>query len=198
VVTDLEVADKDGNTNTHKANPTTMRFTYLPFEQNVNGLLAHWDSTGDAKWYVRITPFNDFDVAQAPDVHAIQLHNTLLTPSINITSGMGSCGKFSEGTMIEGKFVVLDDYLREYQLYVRPSVNAPGIGVPSPSSGLANTASAPGDDWELQTKDMTPCGYTIHVRAIARTIRNSQAVAPWRYGSDGFCLEASEETEETG
>jgi hypothetical protein len=61
--------------------------------------------------------------------------------------------------------VARDDYLRECQLYVLPSLNPAGIGVPAPSSGLSNTLPAPGDDWKLKTKDMKPCGYTIHVRA---------------------------------
>jgi hypothetical protein len=192
VVTDLKVTDKDGNTADHKANPATMRFAYLPFNENVNSLLAQWDTTGDAQWYVRLTTYDAGGVVQGTDTHRIQLHNTLMDPSITITTGPGSCGKFPAGTLLEGKFVARDDYLREYVLYVRPIVNPPGVGVPVPSSGLWNTVVAPGDDWDLDTTGMRPCGYTIHVNAIARTIRNSQSVGPWRGASDGFCLEEPE------
>jgi len=71
-----------------------------------------------------------------------------------ITTGPGSCGKFPAGTLLEGKFVARDvvaggDYLRDYSVYVLPNVNPPGVGVPVPNSGLASTAAAPGDDWNL-------------------------------------------------
>ena len=74
-------------------------------------------------------------------------------------------------------------------------MNPAGVGVPVPSSGLVNTALAPGDDWDLDTTGMMPCGYTIHVRARDRAIRNSQWVGHWRYASTGFCLEEPEEEE---
>ena len=193
VVTDLVVTDKDGNTSDHKANPATKRFAYLPFTQNVNSLLGQWETSGDAKWFVRLTTYDGGGVWQGENTHAIQLHNTLPERSITITTGPGNCGKFPIGTLLEGKFVARDAYLRGYNVYVRPNVNPPGIGVPVPNSGLVNTAPAPGDDWELDTTDMTPCGYTIHVRARSRAIRNSQWVGPWRHASAGFCLEAPEE-----
>lgn len=195
VVTDLKVTDQYGSTSDHKANPVTKRFTYLPFNLNVNSLLAQWDTTGDAKWYVRLTAYDAGGVEQGTDIHVIQLDNTWPDASIAITTGPGSCGKFPAGTLLEGKFVARDDLLRDYKVYVLPNVNPAGVGVPVPSSGLVNTALAPGDDWDLDTTGMMPCGYTIHVRARDRAIRNSQWVGHWRYASTGFCLEEPEEEE---
>ncbi|WP_406661461.1 peptidoglycan-binding domain-containing protein [Methanolobus sp. ZRKC3] len=201
VVTDLKVTDQNGITNDHKANPVTKRFAYLPFNQNVNSLLAQWDTTGDAKWYVRLTTYDAGGVEQGSDTHLIQLDNTWPDASITITTGPGSCGKFPVGTLLEGKFVARDvvagdDYLRDYSVYVLPNVNPAGVGIPVPNSGLASTAAAPGDDWDLDTTGMTPCGYTIHVRAVDRAIRNSQWVGHRRYASAGFCLELPKKEEE--
>jgi len=195
VVTKLMVTDQDGNTNDHTANPVTKRFTYLPFNQNVNSLLAQWDTTGDEKWYVRLTAYDGGGIAQGTDTHFIQLDNTWPEASIVITTGPGNCGKFSSGTFLEGKFIARDDYLRDYKVYVSPNVNAAGIGVPVPDSGLLNTASTPGDDWDLDTTGMIACGYTIHVRARDRAIINSQKNGHWKYDSAGFCLEEPEEEE---
>lgn len=195
VVTDLKVTDLNGNTNDHKANPVTKRFTYLPFNQNVNSLLAEWDTTGDAKWYVRLTTYDAGGIEQGTDIHYIQLDNTWPERSIIITTGPGNCGKFPVGTLLEGKFVARDDYFRDFKVYITPDVNTPPIGIPDPSNGLINTAMAPGDDWELETKDMIPCGYSIHVRARDRAIINSHKNGHWIYASAGFCLEEPEEEE---
>lgn len=189
VVTKLKVTDQDGNTNDHSANPVTKRFAYLPFNQNVNSLLAQWDTSGNNKWYVRLTAYDAGGVAQGDDTHSIQLDNTWPEASISITTGPGNCGKFSIGTWLEGKFVARDDYLRNYSVYIAPNVNPAGVGVPVPNSGLSNTAMAPGDDWDLDTTGMTPCGYTIHVTAIDRAILNSQKNGHRSHASAGFCLE---------
>jgi hypothetical protein len=192
-VTDLKVTDLNGDTTDHIADPVTMRFNYLPFEENINSLLAQWNSSGDAKWYVRLTVYDGGGVEQGTDTHIIQLHNTKPKATIDIKTGTGNCGKFPIGVLLEGKFVARDDYLRGYSLYVHPNVNAPGVGVPVPHSGLVNTADTPGDDWELDTTDMVTCGYTIHVGARSRAIRDSQWVGPWSHDSAGFCLEVPED-----
>ncbi len=195
VVTKLKVTDQNGITSNHTAN-SSYRFTYLPFNKNVNSLLAQWDTTDDEKWYVKLTAYDGGGVEQGADTHFIQLDNTRPEASIIITTGSGNCGKFSPGTLLEGKFVARDDYLRNYSISVSPNVNpSPLIGVPNPKSGLLNTALAPGDDWELNTKDMISCGYTIHVGVKDRAIVNSQSVGHWSSASAGFCLEKAEEEE---
>ena len=91
--------------------------------------------------------------------------------------------------VLSGTFVARDDYLGSYSLGVEPAVNPAGVGVPVPSSGLANTAPAPGDAWSLDTTGMKPCGYIIRVVASDRAIVNSQAVGHHVSDSAGFCLE---------
>ena len=194
VVTDLKVVHADASTHDQIADPVTKRFAYLPFDQNVENLLAIWITHGDARWLVKLTVYDPAGVKQGTDVRVIQLDNTRPEVSITITTGPGNCGRFPEGTLLEGKFVARDKYLREFDLYVAPTdVNVAPIGVPSPTHGTVGTAPAPGDDWKLKTKDMVSCGYTIHVRAIDRAIVNNQRNGIWRYDSAGFCLIEPEE-----
>lgn len=190
VLTDLIVTDQNGNTSPHKANPLTKRFDYLPFSANVNGLLAHWNSAGDALWQVRLTVYDAANnPVGAPDVHRVQLDNTGPDVSIDIVSGAGNCGKFGIGTVLTGNVVARDDYLGGYSLAVEPAVNDPGEGIPVPGGGNVNTPPAPGAGWTLDTAGMKACGYVIRVVATDRAIVDSQSVGHHRTDSAGFCLE---------
>ena len=191
VVTTLLLTRADGTTYLHHADPGTGRFAYVPFTDNINAVLAQWDSTGDAKWTVRLSTYNGGGILVGTDSHVIQLDNTGPEAAIAITSGTGDCGKFGPGTVLSGSFVARDDYLGSYSLGVEPATNPPGVGVPSPSSGLVNTATAPGNGWTLDTTGMRPCGYVIRVVAVDRAIVNSQAVGHYAAMSVGFCLEAT-------
>lgn len=193
VLTDLVVIDQNGNTGPNKANPVTKRFDYLPFTSNVNGLLAEWGSSGDAKWYVRLSVYDPGGTFQGSDTHVIQLDNTAPEASIDITTGLGNCGKFHPGDPLGGNFVARDDYLGHYSVGVEPNINVAPIGVPIPSSGNVNTAAAPGDPWTLDMTDMQPCGYVIRVVVVDRAIVDSQSVGQLSSDSAGFCLEAAAE-----
>ncbi len=189
-VTKLSLTRFDGTTFTHTADIITGRFNYVSFENNVNGLLAQWNSTGDEKWQVKLSSYDASGNLVGVDTHLIQLDNTRPDTSIVITSGMGDCGKFKVGDTISGQFVAIDDNLRNYQLRVEPAVNPAGTAVVSPSSGFVNTAIEPGDNWSLDdTTNMKPCGYVIHLTAWDRSILNSQRVGHHRSSSVGFCLE---------
>jgi hypothetical protein len=189
VVTKLVLTRSDGTTHIHQADFLTHRFDYLPFTENVNSVLAQWDSTGDAQWEVKLSTYDAANNLVGTDTHLIQLDNTGPQASITITTGTGDCGKFDIGTVLSGSFVARDDYLGGYSLGVEPAVNPAGVGVPTPSSGLVNTAPAPGDPWSLDTSGMQPCGYIIRVVASDRAIVNSQAVGHHASDSAGFCLE---------
>ncbi|MHB8745982.1 MAG: hypothetical protein ACYC7I_05545 [Gammaproteobacteria bacterium] len=189
VVTDLILTRFDGTVFVHKANPVTLRFTYLPFTDNVNSVLAQWDSSGDAKWQVTLSTYDGANNLVGVDSHLIQLDNTAPEASIDITTGTGDCGKFGIGTLLAGNFVARDDNLGSYSLTVEPAVNPAGVGVPSPSSGLVNTAPLPGASWSLDTTGMKACGYIIRVVAVDRAIVNSQAIGHYAADSAGFCLE---------
>ena len=190
VLTDLTVTDGNGNTSQHTANPATNRFDYLPFNANVNALLARWNSAGDALWQVRLTVYDAAGIPTgAPNVHRVKLDNTGPTASIDIVSGAGNCGKFGIGAVLTGTFVARDDYLGSYSLSVEPAVNDPGEGIPVPSGGNVNTPPAPGAGWTLNTAGMATCGYVIRVVVSDRAILDSQSVGHYDSDSAGFCLE---------
>jgi hypothetical protein len=189
VVTDLVLTRQDGTVFVHTANPATLRFNYVDFTQNINSVLAQWDTTGDAKWEVKLSTFDSTGSLIGQDTHVIQLDNTGPEASIEITSGTGDCGKFFIGATLSGNFVARDEYLGSYSIGVEPAVNPLGVGVPSPSSGLVNTAVAPGESWTLNTAGMRSCGYVIRIVATDRAIVNSQSVGHSSSDSSGFCLE---------
>lgn len=193
VVTDLILTRADGTTYTHSANLVTGRFTYVDFPFNIISLLAQWDTTGDAKWQVKLSTYDGSGTLMGEDTHMIQLDNTGPDASIEITTGTGNCGKFSIGTLLSGNFVARDDYLSGYTIGVEPAVNDPGEAVvtaaPSGNPGTVNTAPAPGDTWSLDTTGMRSCGYIIRVVASDRAIVNSQSVGHHSSDSAGFCLE---------
>jgi hypothetical protein len=189
VVTNLVLTRADGTTHIHTANPVTHRFTYLDFTQNINSVLAQWNSTGDAKWQVKLSTFDSGGNLVGSDAHLIQLDNTAPEADIEIITGAGDCGKFDVGMLLSGTFVARDDYLGIYSLGVEPATNPAGVGVPTPNSGLTNTAPAPGNSWTLDTTGMKACGYVIRVVAVDRAIVNSQAVGHYASDSAGFCLE---------
>lgn len=189
VVTNLVITRADGTTHVHSADPVTTRFTYLHFTQNVNSVLAHWDSSGDEKWQVKLSTYDGGGNLVGTDTHPIQLDNTWPSVALNILTGTGNCGKFAEGTLLEGKFVARDTNLRHYSIAVEPAINTAPIGVVVHASGLVNTAVAPGDDWDLDTTDMKACGYIIRVVAVDLAIVNSQSPGHHASASAGFCLE---------
>jgi hypothetical protein len=190
VLTDLMVEDKFGGTATHKADPVTKRFAYLPGDQNVQGLLAEWDTAGDEKWYVRLTVYDAGGVQQPnPDIHVIQLDNTRPEASITMGPLTPPCGKFPVGTKLSGTFVARDQYFGGYALTVLPPINLLGTDIPDPSTGNVQTAPDPGDTWQLETDDMEACGYVLRLWAWDRAIVNSQANGHWKEASVGFCLE---------
>jgi hypothetical protein len=189
VATDLVLTRADGTTYVHTANTVSYRFTYVDFSQNINGVLAQWDSTGDARWQVKLSTYDGAGTLVGIDTHLIQLDNTAPEASITIVTGAGDCGKFGSGTVLSGKFVARDEYLGHYTLGVDPDVNPPGVGVPMPSFGQSNTVGAPGDNWSLNTTGMKPCGYVLRVVAVDRAIVNSQSVGHYAADSAGFCLE---------
>jgi hypothetical protein len=188
VVTQLLLTRWDGTTYVHQANPVTQRFDYVDFAQNINAVLAQWDTSGDDSWTVKLTVFDVIGNPVGADMHVIQLDNTGPKVSVEITSGTGDCGKFQVGDGIVGRFSATDGYLRIYNLVLLPGGVPPGVLIPA--SGILNTSPAPGDVWTLQTAGMRPCGYVIVVAAWDRSIVDSVYNGHFAEASAGFCLEA--------
>jgi hypothetical protein len=189
VLTELTLTRDDGTTYKHNANPVTQRFSYQAFENNVNGLLAHWDSSGDERWIVTLSAYDPGGALISVDSQLIQLDNTAPTADIDITSGSGNCGKFPSGSILSGTFVARDDHLLSWSIGIKPTgINDPGEGITTPSAGFLNTAVA-GDVWTLDTTGMKGCGYVAEIVVRDRTIVASQSQGWYGVADVGFCLE---------
>lgn len=138
LLTPIQVVDSNGNVSTR--NPVGGKFFFLPFTSNIGNLLALWDTTGDDLWIVRLQIFDLADNFVDSDSHLIQLDNTGPQATIEITTGVGNCGKFNIGVMLAGNFVARDIWFGSYSLTVKPPVNPPGVGVPVPSGGTVQTS----------------------------------------------------------
>jgi hypothetical protein len=193
VLTELTLTKSDGTTYKLNADPTTQRFAYQNFADNVNGLLAHWDSAGDARWIVKLSTYDPGGTLTGSDSQLIQLDNTGPSATIDITTGTGNCGKFPTGAVIGGSFVARDLHLLSYSIGVKPpGLNDPGEAITVPSSGTVNTAVS-GDAWSLDTAGMVNCGYVVELVVTDRTIVASQSQGWQNSASVGFCLEAAPE-----
>jgi hypothetical protein len=112
------------------------------------------------------------------------------------------CGKFMIGDIIYGKYTVTDEHFRVLSLSVHPDPNPslPEATKPKPNPlGLTSyaagvpTGGVVGHDWQLDTKQMRACGYTVQLWTADRTIVNSGSIG-WENGDyTGFCLEAAPE-----
>lgn len=187
------VTDENGVSTYHAADGLGF-FTYLSDLQNINDELAHWHTSGDDLWEVRL------EVATLADVvvgstswHRIQLDNSAPSkPSdcdIHIDSG-GDCKDFNVGDVINGHFVARDPNFGHYDIEVLPASLSPNGA--SPSAGNAQTAISPGNVWTLNTgspKKMDPCGYVVRLVVWDRSIVGSIPFSHNASSADiGFCL----------
>ncbi|MGH1486391.1 MAG: hypothetical protein ACRBCI_09220 [Cellvibrionaceae bacterium] len=187
VVSTIKVTDSNGIVSDHAPNPVTQRYSYLNFTDNVNSLLAQWDTpvSSNENWYVRLSTYNAGGLLVGIDQHRIQLDSTVPTAFITITNGAGDCGKFQKGVTIEGKFTATDQYFRRYALSVTPASAANGAAA-SPSSG---TIGVNNGDWELNTGLMDPCGFVMRLGVHDQVIINSQSIGHYVFDDVGFCLD---------
>ncbi|TXE15015.1 hypothetical protein FUA26_00470 [Seonamhaeicola algicola] len=128
--------------------------------------------------------------------------------AIEITSGMGNCGKFSIGDVVEGTFEVKNDTHLDYlKLSLAPfnpagtiqttNITSSDITVSSGSLTISLDDKDSSLDyvtgtWKIDTANLPACGYTVHIRAEDRTIVNSTTVGKHSGSvSVGFCLEAA-------
>jgi hypothetical protein len=188
VLTDpIVTTDIYGNPSTQNPLPGGF-FNYLDNSQNIDDILAYWDSAGDDQWYVWLEIATSSDVVTGSTLpYLIQLDNTAPTAVINIDSG-GDCKQFTPGTTINGHFVAQDLHFGAFSMATLPtsmSPNEPTTATPSTSQ----TAAFPGDPWQLNTTGMSTCGYVVEVDVSDNSIVNSSP-GNHNYNSDqvGFCL----------
>jgi hypothetical protein len=161
-------------------------FPFLAFTNNIESMLALWDSSGNDLWRVRLVLRDPAGVLTFGPELRVQLDNKAPTIDIHIDSG-GDCKTFTKGTVLQGHFVAQDLHFGHYSLFTLPF---PGPVVPA--AGKFGTAAAPGDPWNLDTGNMDPCGYVVALEAWDRSIVGSTPGVHNGAGPKavGFCLEA--------
>ena len=173
------VVDNGGNGSYHLADGSGF-FTYLPDSQNIDDLLAYWDSTGDDKWAVWLEFADSLDnPLGTTGLHNIQLDNTGPATDIHISSG-GDCKDFNQGAgSISGVFTASDINFGHFEMTTVPVSMSPNA--PSPASGTSSVVSGA---WSLSLAGMQPCGYVVELRAYDRSIAGSQP-GSWNSGTSG-------------
>src|SRR5919198_4540290 len=166
--------------------------SYVPPQLNGFNMLAYWEtrSLGDDLWWIWLELVDGMlNPLGATIPHLIQLDNTAPEATIHIDSG-GDCKDFAKGTPVDGHFVARDLNFGVFSLRTLPASQGPPN--PTPSSGISQTATAPGDPWNLATGGMNPCGYVVLLQVWDRAIVNSQpGVHNYNENDVGFCLRAS-------
>lgn len=196
VTTTITLVDWTGTVFTTQAADSNGFFSFVPFTQNIDHVLAWWDTIGDDLWEIRLELATPGDVLlPGMATHVIQLKNSgVADVRVHIDSG-GDCKTFTKGAHLDGHYVVRDPYLGSYSLGTLPF--AAPIGQLVPVSGNVQTAPAPmvptapppgGATWTLDTTGMEPCGYVLLLTAVDRAIINSVSVGHYRSASVGFCV----------
>jgi len=184
--------------------PITGFATYMDTLSNMDQVLAHWIPPGDDLWQIRLelATLADVVIGTTP-WYNIQLDNTAprrkpavppfepppVTCEIHIDSG-GDCKDFTKGTLIKGHFVAQDEHFGVFSLTTLPSsVAPPNPTTATPSTSQTATFAAGGDEWQLNTATMKPCGYVVLLQVWDRSILNS---VPGQHNYNnydvGFCL----------
>lgn len=184
--------------------PGTGFATYMDTLSNMNQVLAHWIPSGDDLCEIRLELATLADiVVGTTSWYSIQLDNKSprrkpavapyepppVTCEIHIDSG-GDCKDFVKGIKIKGHFVARDERFGGFSLTTLPSsMSPPNPTTSTPSTSETATFAAGGDEWELDTSTMKPCGYVVLLQIWDRTIVNS---VPWQHNYNyydvGFCL----------
>lgn len=166
-------------------------FTYLGPLQNMDNLLAWWQTGGNDLWEVRVEivePTPGSSVLATTAWHRIQLDNQAPDAEIDIALGQ-ACADFNQGFTVTGTFAAQDLHFGYYDLRVLPaSMN------PNPTSPSSGTTGTGGLSWSLDTSSPNPmpvCGYVVELRVWDRSIVGS---SPGSHNSNsddvGFCLRA--------
>ncbi len=149
-------------------------------------------------------------------VEAYYVNNKRPSADVEITSGVGNCGKFGVGEVIAGTYSLTADYADYLSISVTPTPEAGGgtlvitSAVPAGPSAVFPVTEASGTTtslslsyrtgeldttgvaagaWELDTTGMDPCGYNIRIYAEDRTIVDSASHGWPASDIEGFCVE---------
>ena len=105
--------------------------------------------------------------------------------SVDLVIDGGDCHQYEKGNSFTGHLRVIDKYFGSWNLHLEPTAHYTGAPI-TPSSRVVNSLSDNGDgsaSWTLETEKakpkpedsikLDPCGYTVRLRGVKRTIFNS-------------------------
>lgn len=204
------------------SNPTQIAsgdwFEYIPqaspvFKSVAENLLARFRAAEEGlhEVHLEIREAGSTSILATSTTEAFLVDNTRPKVDIEITSGLGNCGKFGIGDVISGTYSMSDLHSLNLDLSVTPWPEAAGghleftsvapagaLSAPVPGPTASNslryasltldTTGASGT-WELNTTDMDPCGYNIRIHGEDRTIVDSGWIGREAWDIEGFCLE---------
>jgi len=159
-------------------------FDYLSFDDNFAGILAYFNSAGDAKWQIRLEIQGVFGYAS----QRVQLDNTGPNVDVWITEPTGDCGLLTPGDLLKGRATATDPYLRSWSVVIDGGPS--GFG-PEPVTTMASTTTntpVGGAEWEYDTTGLVQCGYVVRVNAWDRAIVDSVHNGHYRSDDVGFCV----------
>ncbi len=183
-------------------------FTYLndyigPDLVQVNGnILGHFSPTKSGIHRVKIETL----AGDVSTTIAFMVDQSVPVVSIDITSGGGNCGtNFTASDVLTGVFNYQDELsgvnIGDNNFLAVSLSLAPSGANGTPLFGTPNAAADPDtssivypseptltNQWFLDAKLLTPCGYTVHIHATNRTIVSSSAIGKHTSKSQGFCI----------
>ena len=179
----------------------------------VDGLLGRWytDKTMEGMQRIRLTAKNSAGTLfPAVEEVRVWIDNSAPRAAIAITGATFGgvpvpavdCGKFKQGTIIEGTFSSSDPGvlpgLAIYQHFgsasfdISPALagNVPLLtSTPATLSYPLQPTTGVSGTWRLDTSQMKACGYVLRLNVYDRTNVNSQGVSFWTPAEVGFCIE---------
>ncbi|HET9137244.1 MAG TPA: hypothetical protein VFO76_11445 [Candidatus Kapabacteria bacterium] len=170
------------------------------FDNSSEGnLLANWQSNvvSDGTYTIRFEYTDEFGNPTVGDVFSIIICNQGMTisPTANVSVDLtkdldlvidgGDCHSYSnKDPEILGHLRAVHPYFAQWVLDLQPTSHTHGA-TPVPASrqysAIGDTGADPSETWELNTKPLDPCGYTVSLWAYTRVILNSSGNFP-QYG----------------
>lgn len=119
-------------------------------------------------------------------------------PQLTFTMDGGVCSDVTVGTKIKGTYSVRDYFFGSLKVRMVPlsiggvthvktvTITNPGSVVPHP--GVNPTLQTVSGDWELDTKGLPACGYTVELLGWDRALVNNGCTGHYNRIGLGFCL----------
>jgi len=200
----IHIIDQYGTPSDISPDPITGYLTYMDTNTNFNQVLSHWYPSGDELYEIRLEVATLAEVVvDSTPWYRVLSDNTgprrrpalppfeppEVTCEIHIDSG-GDCKDFTKGTTIFGHFTARDEHFGGFTLETLPSSMSPAAPTTAtPATSQTATFALGGDEWQLDTSKMTPCGYVVVLQVWDRSIVDSEyGRNNYNYFDVGFCL----------